>query len=206
MIRSLFNCRILHSSEFFFIIGRKKVHFLVSVSSSLLFSGFCDAFNLFLLLSLALINILRLFIGEKSRSMILNYDVRRILANLRRHNFTLERVAAHNLLDCDLLEVWAFIQVLEAILTQLTKRRLLWNIQLSQSNIRAVNIVAPSFKLKFMLGGFWVPTRKDWEAMSVLFFNESLRNFPSPYHKCLSTDNRMLFMEEFKVFFLSDIK
>ena len=60
--------------------------------------------------------------------MILNYDILRILNNLRRQNFALERVATHDLLNCDLLEVWAFVQVFEAILTQRTERRLLWNI------------------------------------------------------------------------------
>ena len=95
---------------------------------------------------------------------------------------------------------------MEAILAHRINRRVLCDIKLLQNNTGTVLIVIPSFKVEFMLGTLWFPTRKNWEAVFIFFFHEAFHDLPALDNYCLSPNNGMLFVEEFKVLILTNIK
>ena len=95
---------------------------------------------------------------------------------------------------------------MEAILAHRINRRVLCDIKLLQSNIITVLVVIPSLKVEFMLSTLWFPTRKNWEAVFIFFFHEAFHDLPALDNYCLSPNNGMLFVEEFKVLILSNIE
>ena len=195
----------LYPRKLFFIVGRKEIHVLVSVGPSLLFGNLCDALDLFLLHSFALFNILDSFFCNKiqisiSQNKILRCQLREIGSRRdNRFEFT------HS-------NLWALLVFFFRLLLKvdLVAYRVLWwlflDLQVPQLDFPAVCIIIPASEVKIMLSCLWVPARKYWETVFIVFLYEPFHDFPSTNDERFSTNNRMFLVEKVQIFSLRDIK